>query len=454
MAENETSQEFGKKSPSLSGSGSGPSGSGSVASEISTGTVVATAEVEALSASAPPIPSASSAKNIPPELAQSTQYADVRELGRGGMGVVYLARNVMMNRLEVLKIVNKALLEWPGASDRFIREIRSAAKLRHPNVVGAFSAQQIGDLLVFAMEYVEGVDLSKLLKSRGPLPIPNACYYVYQAALGLQHAHEKQMVHRDIKPSNLILTREGKKQVVKILDFGLAKGTGEQGIEESLSGAGKMVLCTPDYVAPEQIKDNSQTDIRSDIYSLGCTLYYLISGQLPFAGKDIYEVLAAHRSSKAIPLTERRPEVPDGLSSLVAKMMAKNPAHRFQTPAEVAVALKAFFRPALDVEVVQSGIVLTPVDRVPAAAPPPKPNPLKTSTKIVRAILDEAPVQGKKRSRPVVRETKKPLSLTRLIVTAIGSCLILALFIAWSAGAFKGGSSDKSSNAPASPNGR
>src|SRR5262249_10089049 len=161
---------------------------------------------------------------VPPELTASGQYADIRELGRGGMGVVYLARNVMMNRLEVLKVVNQSILDFPGAADRFAREIRSAAKLLHPNVVAGYSAQQHGALLVLAMEYGEGEDLAKLVKRRGALPVANACYYVYQAALGLQHAHEKGMVHRDIKPSNLILTRDGKKPVVKILDFGLAKG--------------------------------------------------------------------------------------------------------------------------------------------------------------------------------------------------------------------------------------
>ncbi len=435
MAKDSSPQNLDKDARAASGSDQTPAGS----SALSTGTVAASTEIEPLSDSAPHSSSGPITSAVPPELAASKQYADVRELGRGGMGVVYKARNVMMNRLEVLKIVNKSLLDWPGAAERFKREIRSAAKLRHPNVVGAFSAHEFGDLLVFAMEYVEGVDLGKLLKSRGSLPVPNACYYVYQAALGLQHAHEKQMVHRDIKPSNLILTREGKKQVVKILDFGLAKGTGEKGVEDSLSGAGKMVLCTPDYVAPEQIKDSSLTDIRSDIYSLGCTLYYLVAGQLPFIGKSIYEVLAAHRSTEATPLADLRPEVPIELSRLVTKMMAKDPAHRFQTPAEVAAALKMFFRPVLDVEVVQSGIILTPVDRVPAPASTGKTGvQAKSPTKVTRAILDEPTPTIKKRSRSTSRKTKKPLSLARLIVTLVGSCLVLALFIAWAAGAFKG----------------
>src|SRR5262249_50438307 len=149
----------------------------------------------------------------------------LRELGRGGMGVVYLAQNTLMGRKEVLKVVGSHLVARQGVLDRFLREIRSAAKLHHPNIVAAYSAMRLGEGVVLAMEYVEGEDLSKLIKSRGALPVTNACYFIYQAALGLQHAHERGMVHRDIKPANLILAREGKRAVVKVLDFGLAKAT-------------------------------------------------------------------------------------------------------------------------------------------------------------------------------------------------------------------------------------
>jgi serine/threonine protein kinase len=158
--------------------------------------------------------------SLAPELASHPQYEIVRELGRGGMGVVYLARNRLMARLEVLKVVNKEMLERSGGKERFLREIQSAAMLNHPNVVAAYSALPVGELLVFAMEYIEGEDLGKVVKERGALPVLNACYYVQQAAMGLQHAFEKKMVHRDIKPQNLIL---GKKHVIKVLDFGLAK---------------------------------------------------------------------------------------------------------------------------------------------------------------------------------------------------------------------------------------
>ncbi len=276
--------------------------------------------------------------DFPPELTANEQYEVLRELGRGGMGVVYLARNRLLQRLEVLKVVNQDLLTRAGGKDRFLREIQSAAKLNHPNVVTAYNAMQIGGLLFFAMEYVDGEDLAQVVKTRGPLPVVNACYYVQQAAQGLQHAWDKQMVHRDIKPQNLILARVGKRHVVKILDFGLAKVVREKGADPGLTGAGKM-LGTPDYIAPEQTVDAATTDIRADIYSLGCTLYYLLTGSAPFKGNTLYAILQAHHTEMAKPVNVVRPEVPPAVAAVVARMMAKAPADRYQKPAEVAQAL-------------------------------------------------------------------------------------------------------------------
>ncbi|HEY7326738.1 MAG TPA: serine/threonine-protein kinase [Gemmataceae bacterium] len=281
--------------------------------------------------------------NVPPELAANQQYEILRELGRGGMGVVYLARNKLMDRLEVLKVINKALLNHPGAVERFLREIRSAAKLSHANVVAAYSAVQQGELLAFAMEYVEGQDLANVVKSQGPLPVAHACFYIQQAALGLQHAFEKGMIHRDIKPQNLILAREGKKRTVKVLDFGLAKATREKTDDTGLTGEGKM-LGTPDYVAPEQTLDAAKADIRADIYSLGCTLYYLLAGRPPFNANSLGAILLAHQTQEAKPLNSVRAEVPAELAAVVAKMMAKSPASRHQTPIEVVQVLTPFVK--------------------------------------------------------------------------------------------------------------
>ena len=250
-----------------------------------------------------------------------------------------------MGRLEVLKVVGANLVERPGVRDRFLREVQSAAKLHHTNIVGAYSALRLDNGLVLAMEYVEGLDLQKMVKTKGPLPVANACYFIHQAALGLQHAHERGMVHRDIKPANLILAAEGKKAVVKVLDFGLAKVSSEGQTDSGLTREGQM-LGTPDYIAPEQIRNAQSADIRADIYSLGCTFYYLLSGGPPFRGEHLWDVYQAHFSMDAGPLNLVRPEVPVELAALVAKMMAKDPGRRFQTPGEVARALTPFFKPA------------------------------------------------------------------------------------------------------------
>ena len=286
---------------------------------------------------APAPPSAGPALQVP-------GYEVLGELGRGGMGVVYLARNVLMDRREVLKVVNKALLDKPGVMERFLREIRSAAMLRHNNVVQAYSAVQAGELLLFAMEYVEGEDLDKVVERQGPLAVPYACHYVSQAAMGLQHAHEQGMVHRDVKPQNLMLCLLKKKHIVKVLDFGLAKARREGEAVTDLTGFG-AVMGTPAYMAPEQAQDAASADVRADIYSLGCTLYFLLTGAPPFIGKSVFAILQAHVSAEPTPLGQRCAAESPELAAVVAKMMAKDPARRYQTPIEAAQALAPFIKP-------------------------------------------------------------------------------------------------------------
>jgi serine/threonine protein kinase len=288
-------------------------------------------------------PSPSATGTLPPGLADHPDYEILRELGRGGMGVVYLAQNKLMGRYEVLKVVSGHLVKRSGVLDRFLGEIRNAAKLHHPNIVTAFSALRFGEDLVLSMEYVEGFDLSRVVKAKGPLPVATACSYVHQAALGLQHAHEQGMVHRDIKPSNLMLARLGNRAVVKILDFGLAKVQREQSPAGTLTQAGQL-LGTPAYMAPEQTSDPRRVDTRADVYSLGCTLYYLLTRNPPFQGANLYDMLQAHQSMEAMPLNLARPDIPVQLAIVVATMMAKDPERRFQTPAEVAQALAPFLK--------------------------------------------------------------------------------------------------------------
>jgi serine/threonine protein kinase/formylglycine-generating enzyme required for sulfatase activity len=386
-------------------------------------------------------PPVSSGK-LPPELVNHPQYEVLRELGRGGMGVVYLARNKLMDRPEVLKVLNKEMLAKQGTADRFLREIQSAGKLHHPNVVAAYTALQMGDLLVFAMEYVEGDDLAKLVRARGPLPVVNACYFAYQAAQGLQHAHECGMIHRDIKPGNLILFRQGKKAVVKILDFGLAKVTSERGLDRTLTQEGQM-LGTPDYIAPEQTLDAQKADIRADIYSLGCTLYHLLTGSPPFSGSSLYAVLQAHHSTEARMVNLVRPEVPVELAAVVAKMMAKDPNRRYQTPAEVVQALKPFLKPGgLTSPQPELSRVMSQADRpVAALAPPgddedPSLAPMEAFEPSERwkSLIDTPKLSRSLTSRSAIRKPRRqpPWMWPSVAV----SVLLLGLVTAWASGVF------------------
>jgi formylglycine-generating enzyme required for sulfatase activity/tRNA A-37 threonylcarbamoyl transferase component Bud32 len=272
-------------------------------------------------------------------------YLLLERLGEGGMGTVFKARHRTLGRLAALKVIRKERLENPDAVKRFHREVRAAAQLNHPNVVLAFDAAEAGSRTFLVMEYVEGIDLAKLVKAKGPLPVATACEYVRQAALGLQHAHERGLVHRDIKPANLLLAKaspgaSGSAPLVKVLDMGLARLQESAGGDSSdtLTKTG-AVMGTPDFLAPEQARRSHEVDIRADLYSLGCTLYFLLTGQVPFPGGTLTEKLLKHQLEEPVPVEQLRPEVPAGIAAVVRKLMAKRPEVRYQTPKEVADVL-------------------------------------------------------------------------------------------------------------------
>jgi serine/threonine protein kinase/WD40 repeat protein len=260
-------------------------------------------------------------------------------LGAGGMGVVYKAEHRLMERAVALKVMTRALVGSAANVDRFRREVKAAARLSHANIVAAYDAEQAGDVHFLVMEYVEGTDLARWVAERGPLPVAEACDYARQCAAGLQHAHEHGMIHRDIKPHNLMRTPCG---AIKILDFGLARLAAEAGAAASgVTGQG-ILLGTVDYLAPEQADDARHADIRSDIYSLGCTLYHLLSGRPPFPRGTAVQKIMAHTEREPLPLQELRPDLPPELARVVRRMMAKSPDERYQTPADVGAALEPF----------------------------------------------------------------------------------------------------------------
>jgi serine/threonine protein kinase len=333
----------------------------------------AVAETEALAPAAalclsagsgsPKVPDA-----VPPELAGHPRYRVIRLLGAGGMGAVYEAEHLVLQQPRAVKVINRAYTGNAAALDRFRGEVRNAARLRHENIVTTYDAEDAGETHFLVMEYVEGTDLGRLVQERGPLPVDRACDYIRQAALGLQYAFEKGMVHRDLKPHNLMLSvgrDEGRgargeelpdssslaprpssltPHQIKILDFGLAHFASEAAPAACRTGTG-VVLGTVDYIAPEQADNAHQADIRSDIYSLGCTLYHLLAGQPPFPmGTPIQKVMA-HVEKKPQPLTELRQDIPEGLMHVIDRMMAKKPKRRYQKPIEVANAMERFTTP-------------------------------------------------------------------------------------------------------------
>jgi serine/threonine protein kinase len=279
------------------------------------------------------------------------QYRIMDYIGQGGMGRVYKAMHRTMKRVVALKVLAPDLVKTEKARRLFKHEVRAAARLLHPNIVTAYDANKVAGRYFLVMEYVDGPNLDQLVRRRGPLPISLACEVVRQTALGLQYAYEMGMVHRDIKPANLLVQKAGPGSSsasvqVKILDFGLARLHETE--DGALAGSGTIqtapntVLGTPDYLSPEQSRSLHGVDIRSDLYSLGCTFYFMLTAKVPFPGGSSVAKLLRHTSEEAVPVEQLRPEVPATVAYIIRRLMAKDPNARFQTPAELAEALVPF----------------------------------------------------------------------------------------------------------------
>jgi serine/threonine protein kinase len=273
------------------------------------------------------------------------QYRILDQLGQGGMGRVFKAEHLTMGRTVAIKVLAPQHTRTEKARHLFMREVRAAGKLMHPNIVTAHDANEVDGRHYLVMEYIDGPNLDQLVRERGQLPMGLACDIVRQAASGLQCAFEHGMVHRDIKPSNLLLQRTGTTlssgYLVKILDFGLARlGDVAEGAGAASGSSGKHVIMgTPDYLSPEQARALHLVDIRSDLYSLGCTFYFLLTGQVPFPGGTAVEKLLRHSNEDVVPVEQQRPDLPQVVADIVHCLLAKDPAHRYQTPAELVLDL-------------------------------------------------------------------------------------------------------------------
>ena len=302
------------------------------------------------------------------------EYIILDQLGKGGMGIVYRAKHRRMDRLVAIKVLPRFAMATKGLVGRFYREVKTAGKLMHPNIVAALDASEDDGLHYLVMEYVEGQDLGKLLRESGPLELNHAVNCVIQAAKGLQYAHEQGVIHRDIKPANLLLDGNG---VVKILDMGLARVTGavSDGLGDSRSAASPTsagdtnavsavaeppaweedttaadeqtrltkageVMGTLDYMSPEQFTDSRSVDARGDIYSLGCTLYRLLTNQRPFPADTVGAVFDAHHHAPIPSLRAVRPDIPEHLETVFQRLLAKDPDQRPSSMSEVIQALQ------------------------------------------------------------------------------------------------------------------
>ena len=300
---------------------------------------------------------APSTTNLPRLLGE---YQLLQRLGSGGMGTVYKALHTKLGRVVALKVLTRARTHDPAAVARFEREMQAVGQLDHRHIVRAHDAREIDGTPILVMEYLDGLDLGEIVRRAGVpaltgdrpapakagtpapgIPAPDAAELARQTAIGLQTIHEHGQVHRDIKPSNLMLTADGE---VKILDLGLARLRPDMPPGEEMTATGQG-MGTADYMAPEQASDSRAVDIRADIYSLGCTLYKLLAGRAPFSGPEYrtaFDKMTAHVHAAAPPVRRFAPAVPEGLAAIVNRMLAKNPANRFTTPAEMADTLAPY----------------------------------------------------------------------------------------------------------------
>ncbi len=319
------------------------------------------------------------------------KYKLLGHLGSGGMSSVYLAKHKISDQLRAIKVLPRKKVADKSYLDRFYLEARAAASLNHPNVVRIYDICEESGTHYMVMEYVKGEDLYEMVTAKGPLEFPDAAKYTAQAAEGLKHAHERDLVHRDIKPANLLKTTEGD---VKILDLGLALVN--QDDSESLTVLyNEKVMGTADYLSPEQAVNSHEVDHRADIYSLGCTLYYLLTGHPPFPKGTLAQRIAMHQTKEPADIRESRPECPNELVELCQRMMRKDADERIQTCDEVKVELLAL---------IESGVLsnIARVEAKPDSSTPEKKElakKIKPTNPIDEFSIDVGSLSSKNSSR-------------------------------------------------------
>ena len=328
-------------------------------------------------------------------------YQILNELGSGGMGRVYKVRNVLSDRIEAMKILLPNLAGREDIAARFLREIKLMANLNHPNIAALRTAFTADNQLVMIMEYVEGTDLAARLE-HGPIPPPDAVNYIQQVLSALSYAHQQHVIHRDIKPSNMMLTPQG---VVKLMDFGIARA----GEERSITMTG-TTLGSLGYMSPEQVK-GEPTDARSDLYSVGVSLYEMVTGQRPFQASSDYSIMAAHVKEVPKPPVELHPGLPAAMNEIIIMSIAKDPAQRFQTADAFRNALSSVrFEPAQAQPILRGApddatvdTILPPASQPAAAATPQNQQSLhRLKPRQCLPFQPRRPFPSRRRTRPVI----------------------------------------------------
>lgn len=329
-----------------------------------------------------------------PQALRYDRYLLLDVLGQGGMGRVFLAQDNKLKRKVALKVLSRERMNNPRALARFRREARVGAQLQHENLVRIYDEGEVEGHFFLVMEFIEGKTAGKIVAEHGPLPVPIAARIARHVALGLQHAHEKGLVHRDVNPMNIIIERGG---TPKLTDLGLAIDLADEGDIVTRDGA---TVGTFDYISPEQARSSRQIDIRTDIYSLGCSLYHMLAGRIPFPQPSLPEKLYAHQMLEPESLPKLAPGVSEELWQVIRLMLAKKPSARYATPGAVAQALRPFEGPALTLAEIEAATGASTPDETPAEpiiAPdavvtgPPHPSPAAATAAVTVAITRTAP---------------------------------------------------------------
>jgi serine/threonine-protein kinase len=340
------------------------------------------------------------------KVVQLGKYKVVAHIATGGMGTVYRALDTESGQEVALKVINARQAARSDALQRFHREAHNAAQLRHENIVTVYEVGEYKDIIYLAMEFIDGIDLHDHITRKGQLDVEEARLITFQAARALHHAHKRGVIHRDIKPSNFLLTRQNGRLIVKLTDLGLSRKTSDEEFRVTREG---FTVGTIDYISPEQARDSASADIRSDIYSLGCSLYHMLTGQPPFPEGGLAERIYKHMEVPPADVRDVRPDVPAGMWSVLKKMLAKKPEDRFQTPKELLSALGRLEDPQFVAgeETTEARTKPPPTEEIEIKGPRLKRSEGSSSSVEVPVPARAAPVPRIKEEAPAPRVEKK-----------------------------------------------